>query len=310
MAGISDKAIKSQYAENKYRGNGGDELQNKEFSDGSGLEMYDAFFRGYDPQIGRFWQIDPLADIGESRSPYSFAGDNPINYNDPLGLTNPADTGTGKTNLDPVVVTAKKRDCKTCAPSPAAHVSWINPGAPETIWSKPGTEPTAKPTTRTEPSVEPLVGGPGVLGTAGLTFGLTILPLSGGDSHVDWERYDHDELYFMHHPEETSNPYVGHGNNKGNTDPHIVYQFTFKPPTGDPRTPVLKYGISDEYRFGLDRPESQLAGLRAKYGPTVMYSIYTRTISRGMALLIEAQLVGAHKEVWGELPREQLRPNP
>jgi len=35
MAGISDKALKTNYAENKYRYNAGDELQNKEFSPGS-----------------------------------------------------------------------------------------------------------------------------------------------------------------------------------------------------------------------------------------------------------------------------------
>ena len=40
MAGISDKAVKTQYAQNKYRYNG-KELQNQEFSDGTGLEEYD-----------------------------------------------------------------------------------------------------------------------------------------------------------------------------------------------------------------------------------------------------------------------------
>src|SRR5580692_10947316 len=86
MAGISDKAIKSPYAENKYRANGGNELQNKEFGDGSGLEAYDANFRMYDPQIGRFWQIDPLAIVTADWSPYAYALDNPTLFNDPLGL--------------------------------------------------------------------------------------------------------------------------------------------------------------------------------------------------------------------------------
>jgi RHS repeat-associated protein len=86
MAGISDQAIKTQYAVNKYRFNDGTELANKEFSDGSGLEIYETDARGYDPQIGRFWEIDPLADLNENSSPYSFANDNPIFLNDPLGM--------------------------------------------------------------------------------------------------------------------------------------------------------------------------------------------------------------------------------
>jgi hypothetical protein len=40
MAGISDKALKTQYIQNKYRYTG-KELQSQEFSDGSGMEEYD-----------------------------------------------------------------------------------------------------------------------------------------------------------------------------------------------------------------------------------------------------------------------------
>jgi len=73
MAGISDKAIKGRYAENKYRFQK-QELQNKEFSDGAGLEMYEFKYRFDDPQIGRFWSVDPLANKYEYYSPYAFSG--------------------------------------------------------------------------------------------------------------------------------------------------------------------------------------------------------------------------------------------
>jgi hypothetical protein len=57
----------------------------------------------YDPQLGRFGQIDEFAEASENLSPFSFATNNPITFNDPIGL----DTGTRKVNLDPVVVTAQ-----------------------------------------------------------------------------------------------------------------------------------------------------------------------------------------------------------
>ncbi len=89
MSGISSKAAGKLL--NRFKFNSGNELQSGEFSDGSGLETYDAVHRMYDPQIGRFHQIDALADVSNNYSPYSFGSDNPILRNDPLGL---ADTIT------------------------------------------------------------------------------------------------------------------------------------------------------------------------------------------------------------------------
>jgi RHS repeat-associated protein len=77
MAGISSKQLNS--LENKKLFNGIEQTTEL------GLNQYDAFYRNLDPQIGRFWQIDPQVNNLESYTPYESMGNNPISNVDPLG---------------------------------------------------------------------------------------------------------------------------------------------------------------------------------------------------------------------------------
>jgi RHS repeat-associated protein len=89
----------------------GKELQHNEFGAGNGLELEDYGARLYDPQIGRWHDTDPLAEIRNSLSSYSYCSNNPINRIDPNGaLDTEYKTETGETiaktndGIDKVVI--------------------------------------------------------------------------------------------------------------------------------------------------------------------------------------------------------------
>ena len=65
---------------NNYKFNGNEEQT--EFD----LNLYDFNARMYDATLGRFANIDPLADVETSWTPYRAFYDNPISYSDPSGL--------------------------------------------------------------------------------------------------------------------------------------------------------------------------------------------------------------------------------
>jgi RHS repeat-associated protein len=75
MAGISDQAALKP--ENYFKFNG-KELNHKEFSDGSGLDWYSYGMREYDPQIARFFRVDPLSTKFTYLTPYQYASNDPI----------------------------------------------------------------------------------------------------------------------------------------------------------------------------------------------------------------------------------------
>ena len=63
---------------NNFLGNGGTELNTTS-------QVYDLQFRNYDPILGRMNQVDPLADKYGSITPYNYANNDPVFWNDASG---------------------------------------------------------------------------------------------------------------------------------------------------------------------------------------------------------------------------------
>lgn len=63
---------------NNYLYNAGTELNNTS-------NVYDLFFRNYDPVLGRMNQVDPMATSFAGHSPYNYSFNDPVTFNDPMG---------------------------------------------------------------------------------------------------------------------------------------------------------------------------------------------------------------------------------
>lgn len=78
ISALSSTAPLSKPNQFKYNG--------KELQADFDMNWYDYGARNYDAQIGRFMQVDPVADVYLNSTPYHYVLNNPVKYVDPTGM--------------------------------------------------------------------------------------------------------------------------------------------------------------------------------------------------------------------------------
>ena len=220
----------------------------KELNDDADLNWYDYGFRSYDPQIGRFPQLDPLTDGYPELTPYQYASNEPIANIDIDGLEKGSaiafawggEIAKSTVNFAPIATKVV-----------------------ETVGAKIGGQIIKS-------ALKPLFIRllPTIIRSGGLTAILTLLPLQAGPRTNDelgrtrqFSAQPDPSVGTLPDPYPTGKPadFPGHSNRKANPNLHIVYALYGKiyagPQAG--KKVLLKFGISDYRRYKEKRPKSQ-----------------------------------------------------